>query len=247
MAAGAARGDNLVADYTAYWAGVPAAQIHLQLGGDGRTYRDVIEIRTLGLAGLITHFRARAEAEGRLAPGHAAEPQHYDARYDLRKWRDSRVGMRFVARDGGVTAERTADDTSRKALLDERYRRGIVDPLTALERVRAEIAGKKAVTEAAFVVPVYDGTRRFDVVGHILPEAQQTAGVLRVALDLQPIAGFKGMAKNDGDPDDAPRPVAVTLSDDARRLPIAVSLRVFYLPLVIRLDRVCSGAAACRG
>ena len=71
---------------------------------------------------------------------------------------------------------------------------------------------------------------------------EQAAGVLRVALNLRPIAGFKGETSDDGDPDNAPRPVALTLTDDARLLPMSISVRVFYLPLVVQLDRVCADA-----
>jgi hypothetical protein len=247
MAAGSAKADQLVADYTAYWAGLPAAQIRLKLSNATAAYRDEIEIRTEGLPHLVTHFRAVAQAGGRLVPEGAAAPSRYSALYDLRKYRDRRIGMQFVTRDAAVIAERTPDDTSRKPSLAEKYRRDIVDPLTALERMRAAIAARKGAGDAVFVVPVYDGTRRFDIVGHILPKAEQAAGTLRVALNLRPIAGFKGETSDDGDPDNAPRPVALTLTDDARLLPISVSVRVFYLPLVIQLDRVCSDAKACPG
>jgi hypothetical protein len=239
--------DRIVADYTAYWAGLPAAQIRLTRSADASAYQDQIEIESEGLPQLITHFRATAEVGGRLLPGRPAAPLHYDALYDVRKWRNSRIAMRFVEHGGAVIAERGTEDTSKKALLDEKFRRDIVDPLSAFETVRAAIAAGAAVPDTPFRVPVYDGTRRFDVIGRILPKAEQTPGVVRVALNLRPIAGFKGQSKIDGDPDDAPRPVAVTLTDDKRLLPISMTLRVFYLPLVIRLDRVCHTADRCRG
>jgi Protein of unknown function (DUF3108) len=244
---GGASAEELVADYTAYWAGLPAAQVRLKISDAAAAYQDEIEIRSEGLPRLITHFRVKAQAGGRLVPGRPAEPSRYDALYDVRRWRNSRIAMRFIAHDGAVVAERAAEDNSRKALLDEQYRRDITDPLTAFETVRAEIAAHNRAPDTAFVVPVYDGTRRFDVVAHILPKAEQSPGVLRLALNLRPIAGFKGQSKVDGDPDNAPRPVAVTVTDDKRLLPISMMLRVFYLPLVIQLDRVCPGAKECAG
>jgi hypothetical protein len=247
MATSGARAEGFVAHYTAYWAGLPAAQIRLELSAEAAAYHDAIEIRSEGLPRLITHFRATAQAGGRLVPDRPAEPQHYDAFYDVRKWRNSRIAMRFVERDGALVAERSAEDTSRKALLAEKYRRDIVDPLTAFESVRAKIATHDAAPNTEFVVPVYDGTRRFDVIGHILPKSEQTPGQLRIALNLRPIAGFKGQSKIDGDPDDAPRPVAVTLTNDGRLLPLSMTLRVFFLPLVIQLDRVCPSTKACPG
>ena len=38
---------------------------------------------------------------------------------------------------------------------------------------------------------VYDGARRFDILGHILPKKDASEGALRVELTLRPIAGFK--------------------------------------------------------
>jgi Protein of unknown function (DUF3108) len=248
LACTTARADALVAEYTAYWAGLPAAQIRLKLSGDAVGYRDEIEIRSEGLPRLITHFRADAESGGRVVPGGPAEPARYDAFYNVRRWRNSRIAIRFVARDGAVVAERAPEDTSEKALLAERYRRNIVDPLTAFENVRTAItaaAARGTTPGTGFTVAVYDGTRRFDVVGHVLPKPEQSSGTLRIALDLRPIAGFKGQSQVDGDPDNASRPIAVTLTDDKRLLPISMTLRVFYLPLVIRLDRVCPGSEAC--
>ncbi len=241
------RADDVTAVYSAYWAGLPAARIRLTLSKAASAYHDEIEIRTDGLPHLVTRFRGNAQAAGRLVPGRPADPLRYDARYDLRKRRDSHIGMRFVMRDGAAVAERSADDTSRKPALAEQYRRGIVDPLTALEAIRAAVAAREAAPNGSFTIPVYDGTRRFDVIGRVLPKGQQIPGELRIELSLRPIAGFKGESSDDGDPDNAPRPVALVLSDDARLLPVSITVQVFYLPLVVRLDQVCPGSKPCPG
>ncbi len=68
---------------------------------------------------------------------------------------------------------------------------------------------------------------------------------MRVALSLHPIAGFKGESSDVGDPDDAPRPVALTLTDDPLLLPTSIMVRVFSLPLVVRLDHFCIASAPC--
>jgi hypothetical protein len=172
-----------------------------------------------------------------------AQPARYDAVYDLRKRRNSRVSMRFVARGGAPVAERGADDTSRKPPLAEAFRRSAVDPVTAIERLRQAIAAAAGSRGRSFSIPVYDGARRFDVLGQILPKQDQTDGPVRVALTLHAIAGFKGETSEDGDPDDAPRPVALTLSNDARRLPLSLTVRVFFMPLEVRLDHLCTASA----
>jgi Protein of unknown function (DUF3108) len=247
-AIGAARAEEIVAVYKAYWAGLPAAQIRLTLrNGDG-AYDDAIEIRSQGLPQLVTHFRGTANAAGQVASDHPAEPTRFQALYDLRKRRNSRISMRFVTRDSVMLAERDALDTSRKPPLAEVFRRNAVDPITAVERLRQAIAAAKGPGGGAnhrFAIPVYDGVRRFDVVGQILPKQGQADGPVRVELNLHPIAGFRGESSDDGDPDDAPRPVALTLTDDSRLLPLSMTVRVFFLPLLVQLDHFCTQSAPC--
>jgi Protein of unknown function (DUF3108) len=236
--------EPLVALYDAFWAGLPAAQIRLELDGGDARYRDRIAINTAGLPSLVTRFRGTATAEGSREPGQAAEPLRYDAVYDLRKRHNSHISMIFVTRSSVSVAERGPDDTSRKPPLKEAFRRDAVDPLTALERIREALAAALHTGHASFTVPVYDGARRFDVLGRVL-QRPGGAGPLHVALILRPIAGFKGESSDDGDPDDAARPARLTVSDDARLLPLRVEVPIWYLPLVVRLDRICPASAAC--
>jgi len=249
VTAGPAAAEDIVANYSAYWAGLPAANIRLTLrdGSVGRYgsagYHDEIEITTQGLPHLLSRFRATASAEGRLAADRAAEPSRYLAAYDLRKRHDSRISMLFVHRSGGTVAERGPDDTSRKPPLAEAFRKNSVDPLSALERIRE--AMRTAGPGRRFTIPVYDGARRFDIVGEILPKSGPADGTLRAELTLRPIAGFRGETSEDGDPDDAPRKVELSVSDDARLLPLSIMVPVFFMPLVIRLEEPCPTARSC--
>jgi Protein of unknown function (DUF3108) len=238
-----AAAEDIVASYSAYWAGLPAANIRLTLRNGGAGYRDEIEIATQGLPHLFTKFRATASAEGHLAADRTAEPSRYLAAYDLRKRRDSRVSMHFVRRPGGTVAERGLDDTSRKPPLAETFRKNSVDPLSALERIREAL--RAARPGASFSIPVYDGARRFDIVGRVLPKRDPTEGTLRAELTLRPIAGFRGETSEDGDPDDAPRKVELTMTADARMLPLSIRVPVFFMPLVISFEELCPTARSC--
>jgi len=243
VAAGPAAAEEMVANYSAYWAGLPAAHIRLTLRDGGLGYRDEIEITTKGLPHLLSRFRATASAEGRLAPDRTAEPSRYLAAYDLRKRHDSRISILFVHRSGGTVAERGPDDTSRKPPLAEAFRKNSVDPLSALERIREGL--RAAGPGRRFTIPVYDGARRFDIVGEILPRNSSADGTLRAELTLRPIAGFRGETSEDGDPDTAPRKVELTVTDDARLLPLSITVPVFFMPLVIRSEELCPTARSC--
>jgi Protein of unknown function (DUF3108) len=238
---------SVVAVYEAYWAGLPAGRIRLELGDLGSRYRDGVEVSTKGLPQLVTRFRGRALVEGRLDARLPAEPARYDAVYDLRKRRNSQISMRFVAQGGALVAERGPGDTSHKPPLGRAFRAGAVDPITALERIRGALRQVGKSASGGFTVPVYDGARRFDVLGRILPKSHPDDAHLRVALTLRPIAGFRGEASDDGDPDSAPRPAELALSDDDRLLPLWMTVSVYHLPLVVWLDHVCAAAANCPG
>jgi hypothetical protein len=153
--------------------------------------------------------------------------------------------MDFVARGGGVIAERSAGDTSRKPPLPELYRRDVIDPLSALAAIRAWLRAAPPRPGRGFVLPVYDGARRFDVHGTVLA-AGGSEHFIRLRLSLQAIAGFKGETSEDGDPDNAPRPVEVAFTDDARLLPVSMRVSVAYLPLTVSFVRFCAQIDRCR-
>jgi hypothetical protein len=99
-------------------------------------------------------------------------------------------------------------------------------------------------TRTQFTVPVYDGARRFDVVVQVL-QKKLGSGILPVELSLRPIAGFKGESSEDGDPDNAPRPVQLTLTDDSRLMPLTMSVSLYYLPLTVELSQWCKPGERC--
>jgi uncharacterized protein DUF3108 len=237
----AVRADDVSALYSATWAGLPAAHVRLALhdGADG--YRDEIAIGSEGLPHLVTHFRGTAVAQGRLDGGPLPSPVHFDANYDLRKRKDRLLRMDFVVRDGAVIAERGSGDTSRKPELKEQFRRNVIDPLSVVSAIRAAVRRG----ETQFTIPVYDGTRRFNAEVRVLPRDPKDPGI-HLALMLRAIAGFKGESSDDGDPDDAPRPVSLTLSDDGKLTPLSMTVKIWLLPLTAALERVCAPSDPCR-
>ena len=236
-----AHADQTAALYQAYWAGLPAGEIRLSLRDDAAAYHGEIAIRSAGLAHLLTRFRATAVSAGKLAAAGLPAPSHYDAVYDLRKRHDRHLSMRFAARAGGAVAERGPTDSSTKPPLAEQFRTSVLDPLSALAAIRHEL---RRGNRGNFTIPVYDGSRRFDVRGRVLPKRAGDAA-LHLELVLAPIAGFKGETSEDGDPEDAPRPVALTVSDDQRLMPLTMSVSLAFMPLVVQLSQWCGDAAPC--
>jgi hypothetical protein len=244
VAADPAGAADLVGFYEASWAGLPAGTVRLKLSQDPATYRDEVVIETAGLPRWFTRFHGVGQAEGRLTADGSAEPGRYDAIYDLRKRRDSHISMRFAARDGGLVADRGPADTSRKPPLPETYRRDVVDPIAALATIRHRLLAAPPHAGDGFTVRVYDGARRFDVAVKVVAVGGPEA-VVRLALSLVPIAGFKGDAGDDEDPDTAPRPVDVTFSADGRLVPLSMRVSIWLLPLTVQFRHACASYADC--
>jgi hypothetical protein len=238
---GTARADDLSALYSATWAGLPAAEIRLKLQDDSTAYRDEIAVGAEGLSWLVTHFRGVATSQGRLAANGAPAPVEYDSNYDLRKRKNRELRMNFVARDGAAIAERGPGDTSRKPELKEQFRRNVIDPLSVVTLIRAAVRRG----ETQFTIPVYDGARRFNAEVRVLPRDPNDPGV-HLALMLRAVAGFKGESSDDGDPDDTPRPVSLTLSDDGKLTPLSMTVKIWFLPLTATLERICAPSDPCR-
>jgi hypothetical protein len=220
--------------YYASWAGLPAAWIRLTVHDGATRYDDAIVIQTIGLPGFFTRFRTSAMAEGRRDNTTSVTPSAYEAVFDLRQQHNSCISMRYVHSGGTTLIERGPGDTSDKPPLPSRFRINALDPLSAFERIRQAIAAARAAG-GSFTVPVYDGTRRFNVIGHILPRDRMRSGTLRLTLSLQPIAGFKNRP-GQYDPENAPRTVDLVVTDDARAMPLWLSVPVWHLPLTVRLQ-----------
>jgi hypothetical protein len=228
----------------ASWAGLPAAEIHLRLDDGPAQYRGDIDIRTEGLPRLFTRFRGYAVATGLLWRDGAVTPGRYDALYDLRKRHDKRLSFRFArAADGMLVAERGPEDSSSKPQLPEAARRNVVDPITALVAIRHQIRSGALRRSGQIGVPIYDGSRRFDISGI----ATRSAGgdALQLDLVLQPIAGFHGEGPDEEEPEEAPRRLRLSLTNDDRLLPLRVEVPIAHVTAAIVLDHVCTAASPC--
>jgi hypothetical protein len=231
--------------YTATWAGLPAAEIHLRLDEGKADFRSQIDIKTEGAPRWFTRFRAHGISEGAVAADGLAAPSRYDAYYDLRSRKDKRISMRFP--DG--IAERGAEDSTEKPQIAVADRTGVVDPLTALNRMR-EAIWTGAAQRGHVTIPVYDGKRRFDVEQRGLTSETVRLGgveqrVLHLRLVLLPVAGFKEHDP-EGNPDSGPRAMDVLFSDDGNLVPLRMEVQVGWFTMAVNLAERCGAAAPCK-
>jgi hypothetical protein len=244
LAAPAARASAVTAYYEATWASLPAATMTLTVDRDSDHYRDALHIETVGIPRWLLHFRTGVESDGLFGPDGKARPAHYNVDYDLRRFHDQRIRMIFVDRDGAMVGERTYDDSSDKPPLPEKYRRGVIDPMSAFAVIRHHLRGRTMVVGDQFTIPAFDDVRRYDIKVTVV-SVDTLDRLVHLHLDLLPIAGFKDKHADGGDPEDAPRPMELTFRNDANLLPVRMEVAVGWLPLIVRFRYLCADAQHC--
>jgi hypothetical protein len=244
LAAPPARAAEAIAYYEATWASFPAATMTIRFDDNDRNYLGALHVETVGLPRWVVHFRTEVESSGTFAPDGTAKPEHYNVDYDLRRYRNQHIRVKFVTRDGVLVAERTVDDSSSKPPLEEKYRRDIIDPMSAFAAIRAHLRGRTMKAGDTFTLPVFDDVRRYDVKVTVA-DKDDLAKLIHVHLDLLPIAGFKDKKDSRGDSEDAPRPIEIVFRDDATMLPTRAEIAIGFLPLIIRFDHLCADLAHC--
>jgi Protein of unknown function (DUF3108) len=251
-AAGAAAADSgqaesLTAFYRVTWAGIAAANLALSFESDGHLYRDAFRVETVGVPRWLIHFDAVVHAEGTFGPDGTIEPSRYRTRYDLHHDRGKHQMLDFVVRQGVRVAEYGPGDSGHKnERLPEVYRRNVLDPLSALSRMRDILRRGPIRAGEQFTLPVFDDTSlmaaRFTV-----ESAGGGGKPVRLHLELRTLASYKMLHRPGAkDEDDQTREIELTLSGDRRLLPLSMTVDVALFPVVAHFERLCRDFVHCR-
>ena len=147
-----------------------------------------------------------------------------------------------MASGDGSLAEEGPENTSADPLLPEQFRRDVIDPLSCITVIRRLVRERSIDRARGFAIAVYDGKRRFDVDGSVaavetLRWGRSKVEAITLRLMLRPVAGFDGEGDDGYKPDANTREVLVTVTNDARAIPLRMSVPIAYVPAVISLDR----------
>ncbi len=130
LGAGTAWADALVFDYDVYVGGSQVAELQITVDRTADRYRVTSAIELVGLAGMVSDWKARGESEGRIAAG-VLVPDRY-ASYNLVRGEDRRVEVAYA--DGTVAeivaVPSNADDRRDPVSADQQ--RDTLDPLAAM-------------------------------------------------------------------------------------------------------------------
>jgi hypothetical protein len=239
--AATASAEPLSLRYSATWGGGTAAEIRLLLDEADGKFINRLDIKTVGLARLLSGFRVRATSSGQADVDDIA-PDAFDAVYDSHRKRDKRINVNFVQLPDGSIAQEGPENTSKDPLIAAEFRRDVIDPLSSITAVRRLVREHTIGRGKGFTLAVYDGKRRFDVEGTVesvekMRWGKSTVEALSLRLILRPVAGFDGQSEDGYSPDANTREVHVSVTNDDRAIPLRLSVPIAYVPAVVSLDR----------
>lgn len=228
----------------AWWGGLHAADIYFASRRDGGDYGGELDIRSRGALEALSGLHMEASGRGRVTSSGLA-PQHYDQHTESRRL--ERVvqvdlgagGTAHIVRDQDIRRDEPDDDPPPPVPAD--LLKDVLDPVTAILTLgRRGVAGEKN-----YVVPVYDGRRRYDLaVGVTGPGRHDIDGRGYDTLDLKVVVKPRGgfTDKQLGVWRDALFTVYAAPSDG---LPLKIDTDSFVAGLVISIQATCPPAGNC--
>ncbi len=231
-------------------------------------YSTDMKVTARGVAKMVKNFHSDMRGEGRFAEA-GAKP--LPAAYS-RQWSTDEVAsdmtMKFDAAGLAVSEERYFNPATAAAIAPEDLpwadkrdkdkpvpadmRTNVLDPMAAFVAARAQIMtslalGGVAGASQTFRVPIYDGRRRYDIIGKAeAPRSSTINGVAQavipVTAKLEPVFGFSRKSEERMKDSEG----KFLFSNDARFIPLQLVVSNDLLSGVMNLTADCSqNAAAC--
>ncbi|MGE5146323.1 MAG: DUF3108 domain-containing protein [Candidatus Eiseniibacteriota bacterium] len=222
---------NVSACYEIAWGGIGFADLSLTVTAD-RGFRARTLIQTFGLVDLFGAFHYDATSDGRLIDSDLALPGQYVVLDGDKADKLERIALDFDPNSGAVAQQVTPP--RHKERVEPALRTGAVDPLTALLQARGAIRRSLLGGPPNVIVPIYDGSKRYDLELMVLGHVRQTIGgtdwpLIHATARLKPIAGFRPRQL-----EHVQDPAELYLSDDAYLLPVRAESGWSSLTLVNR-------------
>lgn len=227
--------------YQAYWGGIEAANMELSISETKSDYSGQFNFRTKGLINKLWKFNVTAESHG-LFNSPTPAPRVFAANSTLRN-KQKRYAWNF---DPKNKLARTTDDPAIEKTIGEEWRRGVFDPIGAIQQLRAMVRTAKSSAQlksvAGQIVPIFDGRKRFDLILQSVSTREEKIGgknyaLIDLAARIDPKAGFK-----DRDLDGwKSSKITLSLADDGMYFPVKIQIDTDWATAVIRLTGGCVG------
>ena len=157
----AAEGYRLEMDYELYVGGFLLGRAGFQLQLGTRDYRIDAQGRSEGLIDRIVGFRSQASSQGQVLEGRPLPTLHRQDNSWFGEPRSVRLGFAAAGPQRIEVLPEAADDDRQPVPGD--LLGGSIDPLSAALLAGIEVAPEGAATPCRFVLPIFDGRRRYDI------------------------------------------------------------------------------------
>jgi hypothetical protein len=232
-----------------WWGGFKGADFVLTVDRDNNAYRATLGIQSAGIVHWLTNLMVNSGAEGTVDPSRF-DPEHYE-QHVISKRSETWLGIRY---DGTPpVAEKVKDehvvfisdpdrrDPETVPDLTPDLRTGTQDPISAA----LDIGRKVLAGDVHFVVPVFDGRRRYDLETQIIgPRRHDIHGIWRNTIDtkvtIHVVAGFRADHVKWWD-----KSVLNVFFDRTSGLPMWIESSSFMASLVIGVTGICGPETAC--
>lgn len=215
--------------YGAYTSGLKALSVAADIDLSGGRYETRITAETTGLVAWFVDWHLEAESAG-LVDGDKMRPEIHKAaneRRDKQRWVEVTYGV-----DGpvAVRSQPPTSDEDRPAVTEDLLA-GTIDPVSALMNA---LAGTVRGEQCPAPMAVFDGRRRYDLVGKVLPDrtfrgsgrAPFVGTAVGCEIELTRLAGFK--KSEEANRDVLTSTIRVWLADvagDGVAVPVRLELR----------------------
>jgi hypothetical protein len=252
--------------YAAMLGGFHVADLMVTIDQDEIGYTTNLDVISRGVVRWVQDFRAHITGRGAFTTAQAGidtDLPHPEIFH--REWFGGEIAsMMTMTFDPdtreAVTAERlynplTGQDLSRDDMpwarnerreerkpVPEEMRRGVLDPMGAFIAARRQILAQGGAAGASknFRVPIYDGQRRYDIVGKTGPVRSanindKEIAVIPVSVEIEPVFGFNERSRDRMTDTDS----RLYFSADGRFIPIQLMMASDLFAVVINLDADC--------
>lgn len=221
-----------------YWTGMHVADATLAYAPGPAGITGSLDIKSRGIAALVTDYGGRMEAQIRDTDDGMLLPAGYSASFASRRYtRDIGITYDEAGQPTDIVLKKRGD--AQTSPVPQEMWPHTVDPLTAILRIRRWVARDG---QGELKVPVFDARTRYDINITRLPNGD---GRRRIKLDIDPLAGnSKSSWLAQWERDDG-RWVEIQGSDDARGVPLLMTTHGGGTTSSIELARDCSGGASC--
>ncbi len=238
IAANAPESLHFIGRYRFEWNGIPLGSVVLNIEETADSYSVRNQVASQGIINLFTRHSSDTTVTGKRA-GNTYLPQHYESYYKTKN-KPRHIRLVFDAK-GAITEELNEPPENRKIRpeVPHALKDGAYDPLTLLMAIRAGNQKPRGFdAKRLFEVKVVKGEKgKRRVYRDIYP-------VQPYALSRIPLAGLTDKEKKEfeqGEPQ-----LMLYLSDDQRRIPLAVSVPAYFGQVRGALVRECATWEECK-